>query len=246
MATLDTGPVSNHVALLDNAQGSFAYVTVGGLNEVKVFRRNRADPKLVTTISVGQMPHGIWPSGDGSRVYIGLENGDQVQAIDTETNKVIATVPVGQAPQALVYVPNAVPMGASEEGLKPLQEVTSPLVISLECVDKVEPNAKGTVVIRSIGLVDQLQVTLSGLKPDREYDLLLAERAMAPYGSTQVLATIKADHEGKASGQALGPIRKVVTSASDTAKEKPGGRRRLLLVPRGDLKAPPLLVGKQS
>jgi YVTN family beta-propeller protein len=46
----------------------------------------------------------------------GLENDDKVTAISTLTNKVIATVPISQAPQALVYVllcfyvPNTVPM----------------------------------------------------------------------------------------------------------------------------------------
>ncbi len=43
-------------------------------------------------IAVGSLPHGIRPSGDGTRVYVGLENGDAMTAIDTLTNKVIATV----------------------------------------------------------------------------------------------------------------------------------------------------------
>ena len=30
----------------------------------------------VATIPVGRLPHGIWPSGDGTRVYVGLENDD--------------------------------------------------------------------------------------------------------------------------------------------------------------------------
>ena len=32
LATLDTGPITNHVTMVDNAHGHFAYVTVGGLN----------------------------------------------------------------------------------------------------------------------------------------------------------------------------------------------------------------------
>ena len=36
--TLDTGPLTNHVNFAHNANGTFAYITVGGLNEVKVFR----------------------------------------------------------------------------------------------------------------------------------------------------------------------------------------------------------------
>ena len=107
LKTLDTGPITNHVNIARNANGMFAYVTIGGLNEIKVFRTDNFEQ--VATIPVGKLPHGIWPSGDGTRVYVGLENEDKVAAIDTLKNEVIATSPIGQAPQALVYVPDAVP-----------------------------------------------------------------------------------------------------------------------------------------
>ena len=81
LKTIDTGPITNHVNIVHNANGTFAYVTVGGLNEVKVFRTD--DFSQVATIPVGKLPHGIWPSGDGSRVYVGLENADGMAAIDT-------------------------------------------------------------------------------------------------------------------------------------------------------------------
>src|SRR6202011_5753305 len=100
------------------ANGTFAYVTVGGLNEVKVFRTD--DFSQVATIPVGKLPHGIWPSGDGSRVYVGLENADGMAAIDTATNKLIATSPIGQAPQAVTYGPDAVPEGGGAQGLEQL------------------------------------------------------------------------------------------------------------------------------
>jgi YVTN family beta-propeller protein len=111
--TLDTGPITNHVNLVRNANGMFAYVTVGGLNEIQVYRTD--DFSKVATIPVGKLPHGVWPSGDGARVYVGLENEDRLGAIDTLTNTVIATSPIGQAAQAVVYVPNAVPV-ASDSG----------------------------------------------------------------------------------------------------------------------------------
>src|SRR6202171_3224802 len=107
LKTLDTGPITNHVNIVRNANGMFAYVTIGGLNEIKVFRTDNFEQ--VATIPVGKLPHGIWPSGDGTRVYVGLENEDKVAAIDTLKNAVIATNPIGQAPQALAYVPDAVP-----------------------------------------------------------------------------------------------------------------------------------------
>src|SRR5262249_57234997 len=119
VTTLDTGPITNHVALVDNANGKFAYVTVGGLNQVKVYRRG-LQPELVATIPTGDLPHGIWRSGNDERVYVGLENGDAVMAIDTLTNKVLATIPIGQTPQALVYVPGAVATGDGTANLMPL------------------------------------------------------------------------------------------------------------------------------
>ncbi len=36
--TIDTGPITNHVNIVRNSKGQFAYVTIGGLNMVKVFR----------------------------------------------------------------------------------------------------------------------------------------------------------------------------------------------------------------
>ena len=108
---IDSGPITNHVNLVDNAQGRFAYVTVGGRNEVQVYRRD--DFSRIATIPVGALPHGIWPSGDGTRIYTGLGNGVATRgAIDTgPANKVIANIPIGQAAQAVAHVPNAVPDG---------------------------------------------------------------------------------------------------------------------------------------
>ena len=105
LKTIDTGPITNHVNIAHNAKGTFAYVTVGGLNEVQMFRTDNFSK--IATIPVGKLPHGIWPSGDGTRVYVGLENGDRLVAIDTLTNKVIATSQIGQGCQAITYVPNA-------------------------------------------------------------------------------------------------------------------------------------------
>src|ERR1700741_1332172 len=38
LKTLDTGPITNHVNIVRNANGMFAYITIGGLNQIKVFR----------------------------------------------------------------------------------------------------------------------------------------------------------------------------------------------------------------
>ena len=106
MKTIDTGPITNHVNIARTPKGQFAYVTVGTQNIVKVFRTDTFDQ--IASVPVGALPHGLWPSGDGSRIYVGLENDDAVAVIDTATNKVIATIPIGQGPQGVAYVPGAV------------------------------------------------------------------------------------------------------------------------------------------
>src|SRR5438552_4509697 len=130
-AVLNTGPITNHVNFANNRNGKFAYVTIGGSNEVKAFRRGET-LELVATIPAGELPHGIWPSGDGSRVYVALENGEHCVAIDTLTNKVTANIPIGQTTQALVYVPNAVPTGDGKENLMPLGVAANAARLQLE------------------------------------------------------------------------------------------------------------------
>jgi YVTN family beta-propeller protein len=88
---IDTGFITNHLAFAKTAGGVRAYVTIGGENVVKVYSTGNA-PALVATIPTGALPHGIWSSDDGSRVYVGLENGDGVDVIDTAANKVVARV----------------------------------------------------------------------------------------------------------------------------------------------------------
>ncbi len=73
--TLETGPITNHVNFAHTATGNVRlYHGRRAPIEVKVFRTD--DFSQVATIPVGNLPHGIWPSGDGTRIYVGLENAD--------------------------------------------------------------------------------------------------------------------------------------------------------------------------
>src|SRR5882757_7472004 len=186
LKSFDTGPITNHVNFARNANGSFAYVTIGGLNEVKIFRTD--DFSLVATIPVGKLPHGVWPSGDGSRIYVGLENADGITAIDTMTNKVIATSPVGQAPQAITYVSNAVPEGDGTTGLQPLGVAGQAVHLSLGAVEGhktvgsavgagAEDKAATSVSLFDQGLIQILQASVTGLQPKQPYVLALAHEA---------------------------------------------------------------------
>jgi YVTN family beta-propeller protein len=227
LATLDTGPITNHVTLVENANGKFAYVTVGGENAVKVYRRGEK-PELVSTITTGDLPHGIWGSGDGTRVYVGLENQDAVIAIDTLANKILATIPIGQQPQALVYVPEAVPTGDGTSNLIPLADAGKAAHLTLVAPESSGSSAHATVSVNSLGPLDLLQMAVSGLKPGQMYRLWLVTARTPPYGQKEELAMFKTNLSGAQVVQTVGPFRQVLTSEGEKTAE--GVQQRFLLV----------------
>ena len=238
-ALLDTGPITNHVNFVNNRNGKFAYVTIGGANEVKAFRRG-ATPELVATIPVGNLPHGIWPSGDGSRVYVGLENGEMAAAIDSLSNKVIANIPIGQTTQALVYVPGAVPNGAGTDNLVPLGEAGNTARLRLQAAGSAWPDAQASVAVNSLGLLDLVQIAAKGLAPKAQYQVYLAESDHAPFGKLESLAVLRTNPDGAGIVQAIGPLKTLAGGAGATAG--PPSRRFLIVT---DPKDPSQVVLRQ-
>ena len=224
IATLDTGPITNHVNIARTAKGQFAYVTVGGLNAVKVYTTTDK-PELIGTIPTGEMPHGLWPSGDGTRMYVGLENSNALAAIDTASNKVVSTIATGQSPQGMVYISNAVPAGAGTDNLIPLGMAGDAAHLTLSV-----PGAAGvatTVVINNQGLVDILQAGVTGLEPKKSYFLALSNNADGS-GPLDPIAKFVGNPAGAAIVGAVGPLRKVVQGTTGNA------RRYLVIAPNVD------------
>jgi YVTN family beta-propeller protein len=221
LKVLDTGPITNHVNIVRNAQGRFAYVTIGGRNEVAAFRTD--DFTRVATIPVGDLPHGLWPSGDGTRIYVGIENGDAMTAIDTLTNEVIATIPIGQAPQAVAYVPGAVPEGDGIANLQPLGIAAAASRLTLGLPGGA-PSTR--VSLFDQGLTQVLQAAVTGLAPKAGYVLALSSDANGG-GEQQPLANFTTNPAGAAIVNALGPIRQVVEGNA-------AGPRRYLVITAPD------------
>ena len=222
--TIDTGPITNHVNFAHTPKGTFAYVTIGGLNQVKVFRTGNFSE--VATIPVGNLPHGVWPSGDGSRVYVGLENADALAAIDTATNAVIANIPIGQAPQAIAYVPDAAPNSDDRQNLQPLGIAGQVAHLALASRDKKDGKAPTSVSLFDQGLIQVLQASVTGLEPKQKYVLALADRVDGS-GSLQPLAAFMTNPAGSAIVNATGPIRQIVNGPA-------ASERRYLVVAPGD------------
>jgi len=220
---IDTGPITNHVNFAVTARGQLAYVTVGGLNEVHVFRTDTFE--RIATIPTGPLPHGIWPSGDGTRMYVGIENGDAVSAIDTKLQQIVATIPTGQAAQAVVYVPNAVPQGDGRTNLQPLRVAALATHVKLRAAGAADDETN--VALFDQGLTQILQAAVTGLAPKSTYALALADN---PEGNPPLeeLAAFSTNPAGAAIVNAVGPIRQVVAPGGPTP------RRYLVITPIKD------------
>lgn len=221
--TIETGPITNHVNFVRTSKGTFAYVTIGGTNEVKVYRTD--DFSQVATIPVGNLPHGIWPSGDGTRIYVGLENADALAVIDAATNKVVANIPIGQAPQAIAYVPNAAPNPDDRQNLQSLGVAGQVAHLTLGARAEVKGEKPPTSVsLFDQGLIQILQASVTGLEPKQRYVLALAD-GIDGTGSVEPLAAFMTNPAGAAIVNATGPIRQIVQNSA------PSGRRYLVIAP---------------
>jgi YVTN family beta-propeller protein len=222
--TLETGPISNHVNFARNRNGTFAYITVGGLNQVLVYRTSDFQP--IATIPVGKLPHGLWPSGDGTRMYVGLEGDDRLIAIDTLSNTVVASVPIGQAAQAVNYVPDAVPTGAGATGLQPLGLAGQAVHLTLS--SSTSSNTSGapqtSVALYDQGILQVLEAAVTGLEPGKPYVLALSQNPDGS-GALEPLAAFVTNAAGSQVVSAVGPIRQVVRAENGTL------RRYLVIVP---------------
>lgn len=215
---LDTGPRTNHPNFVTKRDGrAYAYVTVGGLNQTLVYRRDGASPTLVGRISnSGEAPHGIWPSPDNTRIYVALQKSDAVDVIDTASDRVIDTLRVGQDPQALVYVAGAVPAGPGTARLG-RQGLGRRIETVPVAVRGGGGTAKAKLTVREVDALDELDLTAREL----------------PAGGAFTLFGVRADGGAE-------PLRDVVADAMGGVDEALAFARyfgvydHAVLVPRGE------------
>lgn len=189
-SVLQTGPDTNHPAFVTTPRAGFVYLTVGGENTTKIYRRNPgAAPTQVGAVPAsGVEPHGIWPSPDNSTVYVVNEHSDNVDVIDTTTRVRTDTLRVGQEGQALVYVAGAVPHGAGTQHLT-RQGLDQP-VRNAPAQVTAGPGKVG-LTVRTVAGLDMVQLQGSGLSPGATY------RVSAKHDDTRLpLLDITADSTG--------------------------------------------------
>ena len=155
--------------------------------------------------------------------------------IDTLENKLIATIPLGQGPQGVAYVPGAVPDGAGTQNLVPLGVAANAVQLSLGAAGG-KPVTQITLFDQ--GLVQVLQAGATGLEPRKPYVLALSTEADGG-GTLQPLAAFMTNPAGAAVVNAIGPIRQVVQTDA-------GSARRWLVIAPGTAAAPGAAVQVQQ
>jgi len=99
LGKLTVGRAPDHLAIV----GERLFVTIAGTDEVAVVGDDATGQVNVTgRIKVGGKPRGIWPSADGKRLYVVREGTNDLMVIDVAGQKVIAIIPVGRSPVAVV------------------------------------------------------------------------------------------------------------------------------------------------
>jgi YVTN family beta-propeller protein len=162
---------------------------------------------------------------------VGLENADALAAIDTATNKVVGNVPIGQAPQAIAYVPNAAPNPDDRQNLQALGVAGQVAHLTLASKDAAKDGkAPTSVSLFDQGLIQILQASVTGLQPKQKYVLALAEHGDGS-GPLQPLAAFMTNPAGSAIVNAAGPIRQIVDQSAAAA-------RRYLVIAAGEATTP--------
>ena len=112
-----TAPNNNNEGLqdlvLDEARG-LLYITNSGYNRVELFDIKKQ--KFLNPIEVGQLPHQMAMSLDGSTLYVGNTGGESVSIVDLEQRKVtgqVAFPPIPRNATAGLIVPRTLAMGLS-------------------------------------------------------------------------------------------------------------------------------------
>jgi hypothetical protein len=151
--------------------------------------------------------------------------------VDTLANKVIAESPVGQAPQALVYVPTAIPAEsergnaakttipapdqAGRENLQPLKLAGQSTQLWLAAPGRNEQKKLTSVSLSDQGLVHMLEAAVTGLEPGKNYVLALANEANGG-GVLLPLQGFMMNPAGAAIVNAVGPIRQLVRGEGES------------------------------
>ena len=134
---------------------------------------------IVATIPVGSLPHGIWPSGDGSRIYVALENGT---AAPSSTRSPIESSPTCRSDKPRRRWSTCQMRSRPSPPPRTLcaRRGRNTASLHLGGVGSAMRHAQGWVAVNSLGLLDLVQIAAEGLTPKTQYRVFLSEVPPAP------------------------------------------------------------------
>lgn len=226
-------PIAHHDRVYASEQFSNTVSVIDPVDNtlLGLIRLGDPTPGNFSPLYKGQLlVHGMGFSPDHHTLAIVAIGSNSVTFIDTSTNKVVASVPIGQAPQAIAYVPNAVPEGDGTQNLVPLGLAGQATHLKLKPVgDPPHADTMTTVVLYDQGVVQVLQASVTGLEPKQPYILGLSN---APDGSGPIepLARFMTNPAGAAIVDTIGQIRQLVAPGAAQANAPSAATRRYLVI----------------
>jgi len=108
-------------------------------------------------------------------MYVGPESDDRMEVLDTASNKIIANIPIGQAPQPVVS--HSKQILRAPKALQILHIAGQASHVSLVTPGQTDHAATcplTSVTLFDLGLIQVLEAAVTGLSPDEDYVLGLA------------------------------------------------------------------------
>ena len=187
---MEVGHYPQHVAFTKLEDGTqYGYVSVGQDQKVLVYKLTDHKAELFKTIQIDGVPHAVISVYD-SKLFVNTEYGDQVLVFDIKNDfKKIATMKIGQSPQAMTFLKDATVAVKAEEDLKPanwIDEKHKTIVL----------NSKynlSVISYRELQVVDMIRLHMTGTK---KMELVTAYRShnfarknkVVEIGDAQVIA----------------------------------------------------------
>jgi YVTN family beta-propeller protein len=103
VASIEVGANPQQIAFAYKGMaGPYAYVTLSGANQIAVVNTELGNLRVLERLAAGDKPNGIWANAEGTRIYVAHEDSNDLRVIDTGSNALIATVPLGKKPIRVV------------------------------------------------------------------------------------------------------------------------------------------------
>lgn len=174
--SFETGSYTQHTQFLVKDGKQFGLATVGGEGVLKVYSYDKNNVKLIKTIKVDGVPHGVWSSGHGDKIFVGLEHADKLVVIHTDTFEVSKEIPIGKSPQAILYVSDSVDEKKDHEAnLKPLLVKAETKAIAVKATNPLNTLMSGSVALRADNFIDYITFQIFNLDKESEIKVLITD-----------------------------------------------------------------------